>query len=156
MLDGTPVLDIKPYVAYTDAHPGAGQGWLEDETQPPGASTTPADPVLNYAVHFDAKAAEQAAWIESHTSLPLRSRIQSTLELGPAPHPYRRIRPLDVDWMQLAVKEWRVRFNVVQRDVRVVEIYSGFRASQLASNSVDEPLQKHRDFHAHWPRDPAT
>jgi tRNA (adenine37-N6)-methyltransferase len=157
MLDGSPVLDIKPYVAYTDAHPGAGKGWLEDETQkPPGTSTTPADPILNYAVHFDAKAAEQAAWIESHTGLPLRSRIQSTLELGPAPHPYRRIRPIDVDWMQLAVKEWRVRFNVVQRDVRVVEIYSGFRASQLASNSVDEPLPMHRDFHALWPRDPAT
>ena len=29
MLDGTPVLDLKPYVAYTDAHPGAGTGWLE-------------------------------------------------------------------------------------------------------------------------------
>jgi tRNA (adenine37-N6)-methyltransferase len=156
MLDGTPVLDIKPYVAYTDAHPGAGKGWLEDETQPPGTSTTPADPILNYAVHFDAKAAEQAAWIESRTGLPLRDRIQSTLELGPAPHPYRRIRPIDVDWMQLAVKEWRVRFNVVQRDVRVVEIYSGFRASQLASNSGDEPLQMHCDFHTHWPRGPAT
>jgi len=30
MLDGTPVLDLKPYVAYTDAHPSAGTGWLED------------------------------------------------------------------------------------------------------------------------------
>src|SRR6185295_10704904 len=30
MLDGTPVLDIKPYVAYTDSHPDAGNGWLDD------------------------------------------------------------------------------------------------------------------------------
>lgn len=29
MLNGTPVLDIKPYVAYNDAHPTAGAGWLE-------------------------------------------------------------------------------------------------------------------------------
>ena len=30
MLDGTPVLDIKPYIPYTDAHPEASSGWLND------------------------------------------------------------------------------------------------------------------------------
>lgn len=29
LLDGTPVLDVKPYVPYTDAHPGARAGWLD-------------------------------------------------------------------------------------------------------------------------------
>ena len=29
LLDGTPVLDIKPYVPYADAIPGACAGWLE-------------------------------------------------------------------------------------------------------------------------------
>ncbi|NUQ36124.1 MAG: SAM-dependent methyltransferase, partial [Planctomycetaceae bacterium] len=28
ILDGTPVLDIKPYVPYADAFPGARTGWL--------------------------------------------------------------------------------------------------------------------------------
>lgn len=31
LLDGTPVLDIKPYVPYADAFPEAKQGWLESE-----------------------------------------------------------------------------------------------------------------------------
>ncbi|MDX8396017.1 MAG: tRNA (N6-threonylcarbamoyladenosine(37)-N6)-methyltransferase TrmO [Mariprofundaceae bacterium] len=30
MLDGTPVLDIKPYLPYADAHPDASHGWLEE------------------------------------------------------------------------------------------------------------------------------
>jgi len=30
MLDGTPVLDIKPYIPYSDAIPDAGNGWLDD------------------------------------------------------------------------------------------------------------------------------
>lgn len=30
MLDGTPILDIKPYIPYTDAHPEASSGWLVD------------------------------------------------------------------------------------------------------------------------------
>ncbi|MCB2212322.1 tRNA (N6-threonylcarbamoyladenosine(37)-N6)-methyltransferase TrmO [bacterium] len=29
LLDGTPVLDIKPYAARIDAHPDAGDGWFE-------------------------------------------------------------------------------------------------------------------------------
>lgn len=37
LLDGTPVLDIKPYVPYADAHPNAKAGWLEDIGQDPNA-----------------------------------------------------------------------------------------------------------------------
>ncbi len=30
LLDGTPLLDIKPYLPFVDAWPGAGHGWLEE------------------------------------------------------------------------------------------------------------------------------
>jgi tRNA (adenine37-N6)-methyltransferase len=29
LLDGTPVLDVKPYLPYCDAHPGARAGWVD-------------------------------------------------------------------------------------------------------------------------------
>jgi tRNA-Thr(GGU) m(6)t(6)A37 methyltransferase TsaA len=150
MLDGTPVLDLKPYVAYTDAHPGAGSGWLEDAARS-DTRVQPTDPVPAYLVQFEALAAEQAAWIEVNSGLAIRERIQSTLALGPTPHPYRRIRRVD-EWMQLSVKEWRVRFTVVEREVRVVDIDSGFRASQLAAGGTDESQRPHREFLAIWPR----
>ena len=150
MLDGTPVLDLKPYIAYTDAHPGAGTGWLEDAARA-GTSSQPADPVSAYLVQFEALATEQAAWIEAHTGLAIRERIQATLALGPTSHPYRRIRRIG-DWMQLSVKEWRVRFTAIERDVRVLEINSGFRDSQLAAGGDDESHRLHREFLAMWPR----
>jgi tRNA (adenine37-N6)-methyltransferase len=139
MLDNTPVLDLKPYVAYTDAHPDAGTGWL----QPP-------DPVRAYAVEFAALATEQTLWIETQTGLAIRERIQSTLALGPEPHPYRRIRQSPAG-MLLAVKEWRVRFSVTGRSIQVSEIFSGFRPSQLAAGDDTAPLQSHRKFVAMWP-----
>jgi tRNA (adenine37-N6)-methyltransferase len=145
MLDGTPVLDIKPYIAYSDAHPEAGTGWLEDQ---------PSDPVDAYGVYFEPLAAQQALWIEDQTGLALRERIQSTLALGPEPHPYRRIRPTATG-MQLAVKEWRVSFAVEQRDVRVIGIDSGFRTAQLLADDPDSSLRPHREFLALWPREPA-
>jgi len=152
MLDGTPVLDLKPYVTYTDAHPRAGNGWLEHEGRT-DADAQPSDPVLAYVVAFDALAAEQAAWIETHTGFAIGERIRSTLALGPAPHPYRRIRRME-DCMQLSVKEWRVRFTVAARHVRVIEIRSGFRASQLAEAGADETRLRHRKFLARWPACP--
>jgi tRNA-Thr(GGU) m(6)t(6)A37 methyltransferase TsaA len=149
ILDGTPVLDIKPYIAYTDSHPEAGNGWLEDAARTQGGSR-PLDPVNAYTVKFDPLAAEQAAWIESQTGLTIHGRIQSTLVLGPEPHPYRRIRRTN-GGMQLAVKEWRVRFDVAGRDVRVRDISSGFRASQLTTGESDPALAPHRQFTAIWP-----
>lgn len=140
LLDGTPVLDIKPYVAYTDSHPDAGNGWLDDQ---------PADPVAAYAVTFTPQAAEQVNWIEERTGLAIEERIRSTLMLGPEPHPYRRIRRLD-EGMQLAVKEWRVRFTVAGREVQVTAIVSGFRESQLATESDDDVLRAHREFRQRW------
>ena len=153
MLDGTPVLDIKPYVAYTDAHPEAGTGWLQTAGEPGTAQMQPADPVRAYLVQFDALAGDQAAWIEAHTGLAIRARIDSTLSLGPEPHPYRRIRRLG-NGMQLAVKEWRIRFTVTEGNVRVLEIGSGFRDSQIAAADSDELLRPHREFLALWPREP--
>lgn len=46
LLDGTPILDLKPYVPYADAFPGARAGWIDqlplDEPQfakrPPGGA----------------------------------------------------------------------------------------------------------------------
>ncbi|HEY6645157.1 tRNA (N6-threonylcarbamoyladenosine(37)-N6)-methyltransferase TrmO [Povalibacter sp.] len=148
MLDGTPVLDIKPYIAYTDSHPDAGNGWLDD-AEPVSGSAQPADPVTAYAVTFEPVATEQGQWIEARTGLALEERIRSTLTLGPEPHPYRRIRRLD-DGMQLAVKEWRIRFSVEGREVRVIAIASGFRASQLASDENDAGLRVHREFRERW------
>jgi len=144
MLDATPVLDIKPYLAYTDAHPGASGGWLAD-AQPASVDGRKAcDPLDTYNVQFDALAMDQAVWIEAHTGLAIRERIHATLALGPEPHPYRRIRRFD-GWLQLSVKEWRVRFTVNDRDVQVLEIRSGFRASQLAAVG-DVLIRAHREF----------
>lgn len=154
MLDGTPVLDLKPYIAYTDAHPGAGTGWLEDRAHSQTRGQ-PADPVRAYRVEFESLAAEQARWIETRTGLSVQERIQASLALGPQPHPYRRIRRLD-SGMQLSLKEWRVRFTVMDRDVRVVEIHSGFRPAQLAAPDPDGSLQAHREFLALWPRERLT
>lgn len=155
LVDGTPVLDIKPYVPYTDAYPDARSGWLDDAVSPPlGAAGSdrrmaPADPLSPHDVHFDASVLERCAWIESRSGLALLERVRTTLALGPEPHPYRRIKR-DGDGFVLAVKEWRLRFRVEGRQVHVTALYSGYRRSQLESavDGEDPLLPLHREFAA--------
>ncbi len=154
LVDGTPVLDIKPYVPYTDAYPGSATGWLHDEAQAVqciAAGTTPPDPITAWSVSFERRAAEQAAWIEARTGLPLRERITATLMLGPQPHAYRRIRRDGADY-RLKVKEWRVRFTRSLQDIQVIEISSGFRPAEIGRSAehAEDPLAVHRDFRAAW------
>jgi tRNA (adenine37-N6)-methyltransferase len=140
LLDGTPILDIKPYVAYSDAHPESGSGWLQER-----------DPRPSHVVRFSAGAEEQLAWLASRTALPLRERIEATLKLGPQPHPYRRIRRGKDGGMVLAVQDWRVDFTAEGELVEVLKLRSGYKSSQLEPGSGDSsPPDLHRDFRARF------
>jgi len=144
MLDGTPVFDIKPYVAYTDAIAEAGGGWIAD-------GDAPRDPIPEFEVQWEAVALEQAAWVEARTGLPLRERATNTLALGPEPHPYRRIRR-DPSGLTLCVKDWRLRFAVDGRRVHVASVESGVRKSLLngKGDPADAELTLHREYYALW------
>jgi len=41
LLDGTPILDIKPYVPYADAFPDAKAGWIDDVDEQEGLRSAP-------------------------------------------------------------------------------------------------------------------
>jgi hypothetical protein len=130
LLDGTPVLDLKPYVAYADARPDARAGWLEA-----------ADPRAAWTVELSDRACAQLEWLRDH-GLDLRAPIEAALALGPQPHAYRRIRRHGAG-MRLAIKDWRADFDVHERRIVVRDVQSGYRPAQLAT---DASLSLHRAF----------
>lgn len=142
LLDGTPVLDIKPYVPYADARLEAGNGWLEQALAPP-------DPGPRFEVRFAARAQEQLEWLAGRTAFDLRAVARQSLELGPTRHAYRRIRP-DGEYLRIGIKDFRLRFLVREQVIEVVEIATGYRSavlrSQSAQPSESTPLDVHRAF----------
>ena len=150
IVDGSPVLDLKPYVPYADAFPEARTGWLESLTPSSGAAPMARDPEPGFEVVWSALAAEQAAWLEQEHGIELISRVNAVLTLGPQPHPYRRIKA-DGAGFRLAVKDWRARFRVEGRLVTVDAIGSGYRAAELAA-SMDAAVIVQRAFVARFPQ----
>ena len=135
VLDGSPVLDLKPYVAYADAYPDARAGWLEAT-----------DPLAAWEVAFAEAALERLAWLAA-SGVDLRGSIEAALALGPQPHAYRRIRPHGAG-SRLALKEWRVDFVAEGRRIVVTSVLTGYRPKQLASDAAPEV---HRAFSARFP-----
>ncbi len=148
MIDGTPVLDLKPYIPYCDAHPTARTGWLESLAAVEG-TVAPPDPEPGFDVSWSDEARAQTAWLHDAHGIDLVTPVAHTLALGPQPHPYRRIKVED-GALRLAVKDWRVRFHVTGRTVRVERVSSGYRMEQLAS-SGDPAVAVHRLYVARFP-----
>ena len=146
LLDGTPVLDIKPYVPYTDSIPKANHGWLDAlQTNAP----RPEDPFARFAVNFAALAQEQLDYLKDTHEIDLAERVVAQLVLGPAPHAYRRIRS-EGGRLRLALKDWRVWFAVQGSCVTVESISSGYRPKELFAIEGGAP-PVHRQFAAKWP-----
>jgi tRNA-Thr(GGU) m(6)t(6)A37 methyltransferase TsaA len=143
MLDATPVLDIKPYVPYADVRAQAGSGWLEQD------ALAPRDPGPCFAVRFSERAEAQLQWLAARTDIDLRGLAESTLALGPTPHPYRRIRARGSE-LQLGLKDFRLRFEARDGEIVVLEIATGYRKrvllDPLALASERTPLDVHRAF----------
>ena len=136
ILDGTPVLDIKPYLPYTDSIPEATSGWLE-------TASRPRDPVPDYEVQFSERALAQLAFLEARGAA-IRSPVEDVLRLGPQPHPYRRIKAKGSGGV-LAYKAWRLNFQVAGRCLLVIDVQSGYRPSELFGSEAPE-LVLHREF----------
>jgi tRNA-Thr(GGU) m(6)t(6)A37 methyltransferase TsaA len=142
MVDGTPLLDIKPYLPYADALPDASSGWLDAER----------DKGPRYVVAFEERAREQLAWLRDEHQVELEERVVTLLSTGPEPHAYRRIRRAPDGSSVLAIQSWRLQFAASGRDVTVRGVASGYRPAELATPRAGEPseLSIHRAFEARF------
>lgn len=108
LLHGTPVLDIKPYIAYADAFPESASGWITTEARQPTSTVVFAEGIFTAAM-----STEEAT---------LRQHIERVLSLDPLPHPYRRTRQLADNEYVLAVRHLRVYYNIANDVVFVTNI----------------------------------
>ncbi len=143
LLDGTPILDIKPYLPYADAFPGARIGWLEGVEQ------------TGYAVAFTPNAERKLEWVESGERIPLRAFLKAQLEFEPTDGERKRVTATGGADFEIAYKTWRARFRIheTERAVTVLDIQSGYSLAELAS--VEDPYGDkalHRSFFASFGR----
>ena len=146
LVDGTPILDIKPYIPTVDAFPEASMGWLSEVesemAEPPRYTTT-----------FAALADEQLVWLRTHWNVDFRDRLSEILSRDPSIHRTRRIRKWGLDKLQIGCGAWKAIFSVDGTKVTVEAIRSGYPDELLAGGVNPEiPDQEAQiAFKVLWP-----
>lgn len=120
LLDGTPVLDIKPYHPGVEAHPESRAGWID---------TIAAN---GYAVLFAPEAIETLGLLGERGE-EIGAVAERVLSNDPHPHPYRRIRRRDDTHLELALTSWRVVFSLDGTVVYIHAVESGYTAEAIAA-----------------------
>lgn len=110
ILDGSPVLDIKPYLPYSDSFPDASTGWIKSS-------------LLNrYEVLIEPGVKEKAEEIKLKEKKNLLAYARIQLEFNPSDISRKRISNYtgDVNCLTLAYRNWSVIYCVKEEEKKVI------------------------------------
>ncbi len=143
LLDGTPVLDIKPYVPEADAFPEARAGWL----------TSALD--SSFRLEESSEFSIQVEWLEAEGETRLRPFVREQLEFDPTNRDRKRVHRVNAELWEIAFRTWRLQFvlNLESRLIRLDSLHSGYTATDL--ENIDNPYGDkaiHRAFNRRFAR----
>ena len=144
LLNGTPVIDIKPYIPMADAFPDAKAGWVEEQVGD------------LWSVDVSDKFESQSRWIAERSAFDLESFARVQLSRGNFSKDVfdssRRRLTLDENAKTgvLAYRTFRIHFSYDEtaRKVNLLHIASGYSTADLIPGAEDKygDKQLHRDF----------
>lgn len=132
LVDGTPILDIKPYIPEVDAFPNSAIGWLgEADLSKP-----------NFRVELSPLARAQAQWLRENWQINFIERARDLLAIDPTPHRTRRISRSGSEF-RMGCGAWRLYFSVNADVVQILRIEPGYplRALKGAATVPDREVQ---------------
>lgn len=127
LLDGTPILDIKPYIPYSDSFPDAKAGWVDRLS-------------FSYEISFSDLASLQKRYLEDIGVTFSQSAFDSLRHFS-GPNHYNRIKRISEDLFLLAYKDWRFEIKKLsdQTGFVIEKILSGFDITTNDLRSLPEP-----------------
>lgn len=137
ILDGSPVLDIKPYLPYSDAFPDSETGWVTGGVE------------NIYKVIFEDAAETRIKWLKEKANINLKNFARLQLEFNPGDTSRKRISGTGSEFV-LAYRTWRIHFRINEctREVTISNIQSGYSEKELAEKDNDkyEDKKTHLEF----------
>jgi tRNA (adenine37-N6)-methyltransferase len=136
ILDGSPVLDIKPYLPYSDSFPDVATGWVKKNMDE------------KFDVSWDETAEEKMKWLKDVANINLKNFARLQLEFNPTDNSRKRITQAGETFI-LAYRTWRIIYNVsvVERHVLVRDIESAYSSKELKdAEDKYEDKELHKEF----------
>lgn len=137
LLDGTPILDIKPYLNYADSLVSGRQGWLDD-----------LPPVHKIVFECSSVASAQLDYLSEVWNCPLKGAIEHRLSQSPVPYPNHRVKQINEDEYELAYRTWRVRYTWKLGLLKINSLHTGYDQETLMGQKPSrwDDLPMHQAF----------
>lgn len=148
LLDGSPVLDIKPYIPKADSFPMAKAGWVDEQES------------LRWEIQTSELFQKQNEWLLNKSGFDLLSFAQCQLEIRPLDATRKRLQiDRQTNSAELAFRTFRIEFSFdeIQKKICLQKIRSGYTLAELG-NSDDPYADKslHLDFFSQFAQMPKT
>lgn len=137
ILDGTPILDIKPYLNYADSFPHASLGWAKERSA--------------YKIEVHEQAQLKIDWLMDRVNFQFEEVLIRQLEYDPLNRKTKRIKKIKNDFYVYALRTWRILVKVCRNTVEIIDVYSGYSEKEKF-DSEDKYGDKalHYDFERHF------
>jgi len=129
LLEGSLILDIKPYIPYADSFPESATGWIKKEA--------------GFEVQFEDHALLKIDWLEKNTKVGFKQILLNQLAFEPTNSKAKRVKKTDKGFV-FSVRTWRFEFSINEKTVAVLTVYSGYSESEIA-DAAD--LNKDKSIH---------
>lgn len=116
LINKTPILDIKPYIPYSDVQSAASSGWLTNESQ--------------FKIEYSELSEQQINWIHKNTQLNLKDAINTQLMFEPLNSAKKRLTT-EGTFNYFHHRTWKAEFEVVDNSVVIVKILSNYSHEDL-------------------------
>ena len=145
LLDGTPVLDIKPYIPEADAFPASAAGW-HDRIKDTG-----------YEVSFTENFLAKSRFLAELSSLDVENFCRIQLKFSPLDASRKRVKKaegMEKEYI-ISCRTWKVCFHIEEekKEILVKDLFSNYKSEELLPGSPDKYGDKdfHRAFLAAFP-----
>lgn len=138
ILDGSPIIDVKPYLPYSDSFPDAATGWVKHGVE------------NIFDVQIETLAENQCKWLKETANINLIDFARLQLEFNPTDSSRKRITDIDETSngnFILAYRTWRILYSVNEetKTVTMNEIRSGYSKEELID--LDDDKYGDKKFH---------
>ncbi len=136
LIDQTPILDIKPYLPYSDSFPNAAAGWVDDVKS------------NEHTIVWSHSATAQKEFLSSLGCVFADAAFEA-LQFFHGPCHYNRIKKISDNRYMLCYKEWRFIFchDPFRREILIQFLHSGYDV-----NEAQQLPLLHREFERIFPR----
>jgi tRNA (adenine37-N6)-methyltransferase len=130
LINETPILDIKPYIKYSDTPVTCTQGWLEDPSFVKSQE---------YNISYSVLAKNQIHWLGENSDLCFEDFVNTQLKFWPKSSQRKRISQFNEDTFVISYRTWRIEYTINEADFQILitKLYSGYSQEDLNKKESD-------------------